>query len=68
VAIQGPPPQPFDPPDRRVASLLATTIPSKRDAHVHPVFPDQEPSFGCGVCPLGGITLTLVLSSGIAQI
>jgi hypothetical protein len=39
-----PPPQPFDPLDRRVASLLATTIPSKRDAHAQLVLPDQEPS------------------------
>jgi hypothetical protein len=31
VAIQGPPPQPYDPLDRHVASLLAMTIPSKRD-------------------------------------
>ena len=31
VAIQGPPPQPRDPLDRHVASLLAMTIPSKRD-------------------------------------
>jgi hypothetical protein len=31
VAIQGPPLQPYDPLDRRVASLLAMTIPSKRD-------------------------------------
>jgi len=30
VAIQGPPPQPYDPLDRHVASLLAMTIPSKR--------------------------------------
>jgi hypothetical protein len=31
VAIQGPPPQACDPLDRRVASLLAMTILSKRD-------------------------------------
>jgi 2-polyprenyl-6-methoxyphenol hydroxylase-like FAD-dependent oxidoreductase len=31
VAIQGPPPQPYNPLDRHVASLLAMTIPSKRD-------------------------------------
>jgi hypothetical protein len=31
AAIQGPPPQPYDPLDRRVASLLAMTIPSKQD-------------------------------------
>jgi hypothetical protein len=30
-AIQGPQPQPDDPLDRRVASLLALTCPSKRD-------------------------------------
>ncbi len=30
VAIQVPPPQPYDPVDRRVASLLAMTLPSKR--------------------------------------
>ena len=29
MAIQGPPPQPYDPLDRHVASLLAMTIPSK---------------------------------------
>jgi hypothetical protein len=33
VAIQGPSPQPYDPLDRRVASLLAMTIPLKRDMH-----------------------------------
>ena len=31
VAIQGPPPQPYDPLDRHVAPLLAMTIPSTRD-------------------------------------
>jgi hypothetical protein len=31
VAIQGPPPQSYDLLDRRVASLLAMTIPLKRD-------------------------------------
>jgi hypothetical protein len=31
VAIQGRPPQPYDPLDRYVAPLLAMTIPSMRD-------------------------------------
>ena len=35
MAIQRPPPQPYDPLDRRVASLLAMTIPSKRDVLYH---------------------------------